>query len=152
SAKLRYTRFCKRVFLTKVNFGGSDAEGALSEINDYVKRLNIAMVVAGDQDSTHLLTLIQSRIATTCFPLPDAASYRMLYNKWEFLKMCQEQNVLHPESALFSDVASLTSALLSRTPACPMICKPLNLEAGNGILKVTKENALRQLQRIYYRP
>lgn len=152
SARLRYTRFSKRFFMSKINFDGSDIEGSLNEINRYVKKLAIDIVIAGDQHSTRLMTLIQPRVAAQCFPLPDATSFNMLYNKWDFSKICHEHNVLYPESQLLSSSKALMDNIRSNTITYPIICKPHNLEAGNGILKITEDNALEQAARIYYQP
>lgn len=152
SSRLRYTRFCKRVFTTYTHFDGNEIENQTKEINQYVADLGIDVVIAGDQHSTRLLTMAQSQIATKCFPLPDKENYNILYNKWEFQRICQEQDILYPESMLFQNAGRLMDAMRSKTLTYPLICKPLDLEAGNGILKIVEENAFEQVQRIYYGP
>jgi biotin carboxylase len=152
SSRLRYTRFCKQVITTKTNFDCSEIEKSLNQINQYVKKLGIDVVIAGDQHSTRLLTIVQSRVATKCFPLPDEKSYNILYDKWEFRRICKEQDILYPESELVPDIAALLDKIVSKTISYPFICKPIDLEAGNGILKVDEENAFEQIQRLYYNP
>src|ERR1041385_3116285 len=97
-SRLRYSRFSRRVFLTDTPFDDSDVDRSLSEINDYVHRLAIDVVIPGDQNSTRLLSLGQSRVATRGFPVPDAARFEVLYNKWNFFQLCQQHDVLCPDT------------------------------------------------------
>lgn len=151
-ARLWYTRFSRNVFLTDTNFDGSDPEKALGEINRYVKKLGIDVVLPGDQYSTRLLTMIQHQLATECFPLPDAATYNRLYNKWEFFGLCQQLHIRCPETTLFENTAGLLEKVRLGTIAYPFICKPVDLEASIGVVTILRDKAVEQIKEIHYTP
>jgi len=150
--RLRYTRFSRRVILTDTAFDGNEPEKALGEINRHVKNLGIDVVLSGDQFSTRLLTMIQPHLAAKCFPLPDAATYGLLYNKWEFFELCQELHIRCPETRLFESTANLLEKIRSGAIAYPFICKPVDLEASSGIFTIFSEKDLEQIRKIFYTP
>jgi biotin carboxylase len=145
------TRYCARYHPSPVPISLEKPGQVAAAINAAVAAQGLSMVIPGDTEATRVLTTIQASIHAPCFPMPTAATFERLANKWTFHQLCGVLGVPSPASQLVVHRADLADALKSHGPD-GWIAKPVDREGGNGFFKLTAETVCRQLEQIDYEP
>jgi predicted ATP-grasp superfamily ATP-dependent carboligase len=149
---IKYSRYCKAFSqTTRLIDGVFDAELA-EEINHYVDRFNIDMVLAGDAPSTRSVIAIKDLIHVPCFPTPELAQFDLLNDKWQFGCLCRSLGIEYPSSRIFSNLEELDRAIINSDLSFPQIAKPLSMDGGIGCIVLQPETARKQLAKIFYHP
>lgn len=148
---LRYSRYCRDFFLSDCIINGERDDALALETNCLVKDLGITTVLAADAPSTRSLIATRDLIETQCFPLPSLETFDLLNDKWEFAKLCQELDILHPKTRLLPDRAAL-AAELGRCAEHPIIVKPLGRSGNGGVVVFDGVDHAKRLKTINYRP
>jgi hypothetical protein len=89
---LRFSRYCRRFFLSDCIIHGDRDESLALEINHLVRELGITMVLPGDAPSTRALIASRDLIDVPCLPLPTLDQFDALNDKWEFAQLCAAVN------------------------------------------------------------
>lgn len=152
SRPLRSSRHCKAFFQShRIICGGRDEDLAL-EVNCLVRDLEIDMVIAGDAPSTRFLIANLDLIEGRCFPMPDAATFDQLNDKWAFQALCRTLGIPHPATRLLPNAAALEQEVAKDKIALPFVAKPLSRSGNSGVITFTERSNLDQLKAIDYRP
>ena len=93
---LRFSRYCRRFFLTESIIHGDRDEALALEINHVVREFGITMVMPGDAPSTRALIACRDLIEAPCFPLPSLEQFDALNNKWAFAQLCEDLGIRIP--------------------------------------------------------
>jgi len=152
SRSLRLSRFTAGFIEAASPIDGESTAELAQEINKAASEHGIDMVMAAGHLATRSLVMARERINAPCFPMPDAAHFEMLNNKWAFTRHCQAQGVACPESWFFPDAAALFSALERGQLTPPLVAKPLDLDGGHGVETLTASNWQATLAEIDYAP
>jgi ATP-grasp in the biosynthetic pathway with Ter operon len=149
---LRFSRYCRRFFLSdRVIHGGRDEALAL-EINCLVRELGITMVIPGDAPSTRAIIACRDLIDAPCFPLPSLDHFDALNDKWVFSQLCRDLGVLHPMTHLLPDVGTLAQRLATGHLQQPLIAKPLSRSGSGGLVILDGIELESRLRTINYQP
>jgi predicted ATP-grasp superfamily ATP-dependent carboligase len=152
SQGIKYSRHCKAFSRTNRHIDGEfDAELA-EEINHYVERFNIDMVLAGDAPSTRSVIAIRDLIHAPCFPMPELTQFDLLNDKWQFGNLCRSLGIEYPSSRIYSNTEELDRAIVNNELVLPQIAKPLSMDGGIGCITLKPESTRKQLSTIFYRP
>ncbi len=151
SSGLAFSRFC-RFGKTEADVDGAGCEALLRDINRYVARWSIDLVLAGDAPSTRSLIVLKDRVAAPCFPMPDLAAFDLLDNKWEFGRLCVAAGVRTPATRLFASPPLFEAALRSGSLPARLMAKPLRRSGGEGCIMVEPGRWRDALSRIDYAP
>jgi biotin carboxylase len=149
SRGLRTSRCCRVYRETRC---GGDAETLLAEIAEMVNRHGIDVVLPSDDVSTRLLAGLVDRLPVRCMPLPEAATFDLLNDKWNFTRFCLENGVRAPEARLFDTVAGLRAALDTGELGLPLTVKPINRSGGVGVLHIREPADQALLDAVDYHP
>jgi predicted ATP-grasp superfamily ATP-dependent carboligase len=149
---LKHSRYCKVFSLTNCPIDGKYDAALAEEINRRVVAFNINWVLAGDAPSTRTLIAIRDLICAPCFPMPDLEQFDLLNNKWRFSELCSSLGIKHPHSRLFSGVDELSREIEANNISFPAIAKPLNMDSGDGCIKLSSEWARSKITDIFYNP
>jgi predicted ATP-grasp superfamily ATP-dependent carboligase len=149
---LRFSRYCRRFFLSgSIIHGGRDEALAL-EINCLVRELGITIVISGDAPSTRALIACRDLIDAPCFPLPSLDDFDTLNNKWAFAQLCGDLDILHPVTRLLPDVASLAQQLATGRLRRPLVAKPLSRSGSVGVVILDGIELESRIRTINYQP
>jgi predicted ATP-grasp superfamily ATP-dependent carboligase len=156
---LRWSRHCRRLFISdRIIHGERDVALAL-EINSLVHELGIDMVIPADAPSVRSLIACHEGIEAPCFPLPTLQQFDLLNDKWAFAQLCSSLAIRHPKTRLFADasaarhaIAGASASASSEGSAFPLIVKPLGRCAGSGICVLRGMDDLHRIDTINYRP
>ena len=149
---LKYSRYCQQFFLAETEFDGQLRDEAAEEINHHIRRLHIDLVLAGDAPSTRTLIGLRDAVSARCFPMPDLSCFDTLNNKWEFTGICQRLGVRCPPTRLLPDRDAVLAEIQANRQRLPAMAKPLSLEGGHGVIKLTDGDVARQIRAIDYAP
>lgn len=152
SVFLASSRLCSRFILASHNIRSGDPALIVTEINQHARASGCEMIVPGDQHATRALSALRTELCAPCFPMPDREIYDQLYDKRQFLALCREVGVLAPTTWMVPDRQAMLDAAQRGELRLPAICKPIDAEGGDGIMKLTSGNLLRQIVRIDYAP
>jgi predicted ATP-grasp superfamily ATP-dependent carboligase len=149
---LARSRYCKKLILTIHGFNGTYDRGLAAEIDWYVQKLAIDLVVpGGDPPSTRALGVLKPLLHAACFPVPAPEQFDRLNNKWEYAKLCAELGIASPPTQWFPDVAALSKALGGGGVALPAMVKPVNL-SGSGVVRLDAGNMALKIAEIRSSP
>jgi hypothetical protein len=149
---LRFSRYCRRFFLSDcIISGGRDLALAL-EINCLVRELGITMVIPGDAPSTRALIACRDLIDAPCFPLPSLDHFDTLNDKWAFAHLCEDLGILHPVTHLLPDAGRLAQEVATGRLRKPLVAKPLSRSGSGGLVILDGIDLERRLKSINYRP
>ncbi len=148
----RYSRFCASFSPLRRNLDATFDAGLADEINAAIDRLDIDIVMAGDQPATRSLVGVRPLLRANCFPMPDLATLDMLSDKWEFFKLCTRLGVPCPASVLLADAAEVARQVGAGLLRLPLIAKPLSLDAARGVVKLAQGDFADGLATIRYNP
>jgi len=149
---LRFSRQCRRFFLSESIINGDRHEGVALEINCLVRDLGIGMVMAGDAPSTRTLIASRDLIEAPCFPMPSLEVFDFLNDKWSFAQLCTKLEIRQPRTRLFANAAALELALANGEVDCPLVAKPLGRSGESGVVVVDCVDNQKRLRTINYRP
>lgn len=128
----------------------SDA-GAVEAINAICARKGIGVVIPAGVSAVRFLTLRGHDLAVRHYPVPDAGAFDDLATKWNFAGFCREHAIDHPRTQIFADKAALAAAPLAQLPETFML-KPVDRDAGSGVIKSSRETLDAALRRVDYAP
>jgi predicted ATP-grasp superfamily ATP-dependent carboligase len=149
---LRFSRYCRRFFLSECIIHGGCDEALALEINCLVRELGITMVMPGDAPSTRALIACRELIEAPCFPLPSLNHFDFLNNKWAFAQLCEDLGVRCPVTRLLPDVATLAQEITTGRLGCPLVAKPLSRSGSGGVVVLDGIDLESRLRMINYRP
>jgi predicted ATP-grasp superfamily ATP-dependent carboligase len=149
---MRFSRHCRRFFLSDCIVDGDRDEALALEINCLARDLEINMVIAGDAPSTRSLIANRDLIEVPCFPMPSLETFDVLNDKWAFARLCGELGILHPETRLLPDAAALEQEIVAGGVAFPFVAKPLGRSGISGVFNFDGSDTADQLRAINYRP
>jgi len=149
---LRFSRQCRRFFLSESIINGDRHEALALEINCLVRDLGIGMVMAGDAPSTRTLIASRDLIEAPCFPMPSLEVFDFLNDKWSFAQLCTKLQIRQPRTRLFANAAALELALANGEVAHPLVAKPLGRSGESGVVVVDGVDNEKRLRTINYRP
>jgi len=150
SKLLRFSRFCKRLYKTSCPFDGSVSTDMVDQINKLSEELGIDVVMPGDPESSRSFAGIRDQLSARAFPGPSLKVFDLLNDKSSFAALCTELDIPHPKSTFFCRKEQLISEISSGNLGFPLVVKPLDQYGSRGFLKITKENAAKQLEGFEY--
>lgn len=149
---LRFSRYCRRFFLSDCIINGDRDEALALEINHLVRELGITLVLPGDAPTTRALIACKDLIEAPCFPLPSLEQFDALNNKWSFTQLCKELGLRVPATRLLPNVAALGEQIATRKLDCPLVAKPLSRSGSVGVVVLNPSDFEARLRTINYRP
>jgi predicted ATP-grasp superfamily ATP-dependent carboligase len=149
---MRFSRHCRRFFLSDCIINGRRDEALALEINCLARDLGINRVIGGDAPSTRSLIANRDLIEVPCFPMPSLDTFDKLNDKWVFARLCGELGILHPATQLLPDAAALENEIAAGGVSFPFVAKPLSRSGTGGVLRFEGTNTSDQLRAINYRP
>lgn len=149
---LRFSRYCRRFFLSDRIIHGDRDDALALEINCLVRQLGITMVIAGDAPSTRALIACRDLIDAPCFPLPSLDHFDALNDKWAFAQLCEDLGILHPVTRLLPDVGTLAQQLATGQLQQPLVAKPLSRSGSGGLVILDGIELESRLRTINYQP
>jgi predicted ATP-grasp superfamily ATP-dependent carboligase len=149
---LRFSRYCRRFFLSDCIIHGGRDEALALEINCLARELGITMVISGDAPSTRALIACRDLIDAPCFPLPSLDDFDTLNNKWAFAELCRDLSILHPATRLLPDAASLVQQLATGQLRQPLVAKPLSRSGSGGVVILNGVELESRIRTINYQP
>ena len=152
SRGFRFSRYCAGYTHSERAFDGSFDAAMADEVNACIERLDIDVVIAGDQPSARSLIGIRPMLKARCFPMPDLATFDLLNDKWAFFQLCSRIGVRCPPTTLFDDRDALWRDVTAGDIALPLIAKPLSLDGSRGVVPLKGATARRDLETIRYAP
>lgn len=152
AAPLRFSRHCKRFFLSKHLIQGQSDPALAMEISSIARRFSIEMIIPADDISMRTTITNEGLLQSPCFPHPTLSQFDILNNKWTFAELCREISLPHPSTRLLSDRSEVRLETQSCSPEHALIAKPLSLSGGEGIVVFDGTDSDERLQSISYRP
>jgi hypothetical protein len=149
---LRFSRYCRRFFLSDCIINGGRDEALALEINCLVRELGITMIIPGDAPSTRALIACRELIEVPCFPVPSLNDFDFLNNKWAFAQLCEDLGVRHPVTRLLPDVATLAHEIATGRLGYPVVAKPVSRSGSGGVVVLDGIDLESRLRMINYRP
>lgn len=123
-----------------------------AEVNACIERLNIDMVMAGDQPSARSLIGMRPSLRARVFPMPDLETFDLLNDKWSFFQLCRQIDVRCPPTTLYENQAALLRDIAAKDVALPLVAKPLSLDGSRGVVILKEPEFKRELETIRYEP
>jgi predicted ATP-grasp superfamily ATP-dependent carboligase len=133
---VRFSRFCARYFSYPGDGTGTDYA---ESINATCQKFGIEAVIPLDLPTTVRLSDHRHRICVPTLPVADSATLLRLHDKWQFAKTLDRLGIPYPETVMVERRDSLVDGILPY----PFMVKPLDLEAGRGIVKISDSADLR---------
>lgn len=152
ASPLRFSRYCKRFFLSKYRIHAEEDPVLAREICRIARELAIDMIIPGDDISMRALIASGDSLLTPCFPHTTLNNFDLLNNKWKFATLCAEISLPHPSTRLLSDGSDLLREVRSCSPEHALIAKPLSLSGGEGIVLFDGIATEERVRSIWYRP
>jgi glutathione synthase/RimK-type ligase-like ATP-grasp enzyme len=149
---LKFSRFCSSYQHFDFDPTTQSLEKAVMEIERAIARVSADVILPSDAVSTRLLAAVADRLSIPTYPLPSAALFDTMNNKWDFYRFCKEHGVQTPETLLFNDVKSLKQALAQGAMHLPVIVKLLDSMANKGIYPILSESDLPVLDTLDSQP
>lgn len=115
----------------------------VKEINEVCRIYNIHIIIPLDFPSVVTISKIERQLIRTVFPVSKSETLFMLNNKWRFAQLLDKLRILHPRTILVATPEALYKEPLQK----PFMIKPLDLDSGKGIKKITSVNRLKQLKK-----
>ncbi len=152
SRGFRFSRYVTSYTHSERAFDGSFDAAMADEINACIERLDIDMVMAGDQPSARSVIGLRPMLKARVFPMPTLETFDLLNDKWSFFQLCRRIDVRCPPTTLYTDRAALWRDIESRDVALPLVAKPLSLDGSRGVVILREPNAARELETVRYAP
>lgn len=140
-SRFRRSRLCTYVELPVPL---SDDE-AVPRLRAIASANGVREVVPGDIGATRFL-ILNAHHFHGLYPLPDAATFDVLNDKWSFASVCRSVGVPHPRTWMVEDAEALRTFVDGAD--VELIAKPLSSESGAGVMRVDRANH----ERITYAP
>jgi biotin carboxylase len=151
AARLAQSRYCRsyRAIPREVLHSGA----AVGEINALIRELAIELVIASDQATTRFLSQHGMALTARVLPVPDHRLFEHLLAKDRFAALCSAHGLPHPRTRTCATPDELL-ALLDQGLPLPVMIKPTNLEGGNGVFKITRNDRATRMKvaALSYRP
>ena len=130
---LSFSRYVRKS--TTVDFPSTSVPSAkfIESVNRYIADNAIDCVLAADIELELLLYNMRSTLSgAACFPLSANTTISLLDNKYQLNSFMVEQGLPAPRSVLVGTRESVFASDL-RQMSYPVIAKPINMDAGQGV-------------------
>lgn len=141
-SSLRYSRYAGRFLALPSANGGLDATAAVDAINDHVRDRAIDVILPDTQDAMEFLYHNADGLAAPAFAPSEPETMARIHDKWSFHQTLTEAGLATPRTRILSAQGELTPAFAEEV-GFPLLIKPLNCEAGHGIVTFQDFKALR---------
>ena len=148
----RFSRHVAGFTHTDRPFDGEFDDAMADEVNACIERLDIDVVLAGDQPSARSLIGLRPRLKARCFPMPELATFDLLNDKWSFFELCSRIGVRCPPTTLYDDVSAVRRDIDSGALELPRVAKPLSLDGSRGVVILRRDDFAAQLETVRYAP
>lgn len=152
SRGFRFSRYCASYTHSERAFDGSFDAAMADEVNACIERLDIDVVLAGDQPSARSLIGLRPSLRARCFPMPSLETFDLLNDKWSFFQLCSRIGVRCPPTTLIDTRDALRLEIQSGRMALPLVAKPLSLDGSRGVVILKEPDAQAELETIRYAP
>ncbi len=133
---LAFSRHVRKFSITRFPDGEAPTPEFIDLVNEYVAANEIECVMAGDVRSVLLLCNLKSHIVgAACFPLSSSETIKLLNDKMRFNRFLQENELPAPPSVLLREREDVFGRDIA-TLTFPLIAKPLDMQAGRGVVRV----------------
>ncbi|CAH2598842.1 ATP-grasp domain-containing protein [Rhodovastum atsumiense] len=133
AAHLRHSRYTASFTLTDIPSNGP-FESFAAAVEDAVQCTGASVVLPGDYWSTRALIRVAPGLRVPVFPLPDARSFDMLAEKWNFYCFCKSIDVPVPQTIWVGDKTCLAAAALGTRFGYPLVVKPTDQGNMDGVV------------------
>lgn len=113
-------------------------ERLVKSVNGISERFAINAVIPLDLDSTVWISDNRHRLKVPSLPLSQGETLLRLHDKWELTKTLNALGIRYPKTVLVKTPDYLTDGVAPY----PFMVKPLNLEAGKGIVRIDDNSVL----------
>lgn len=129
-----FSRYCKSYQSYLVPKSLQQQEEFIRFINEYCDQKEIKTILAAGLLGTFILSKIKDRLDSPIkYLMPTADQIRDLHNKWLFYNLLNDIGIPTPKTMLLENVDQANLSAID----FPVILKPLTLENGKGVQRVT---------------
>lgn len=137
---IRLSRYCSDYHRYEYSDLLEENDNIIKDINDYCSQQELDIIIPAGIESTLFLSKMGKRITTAkIFPMSDYETLKMLNNKWTFTELMVKNDLSCPKTILINDVNKISQirSQIILNLGFPVIIKPLDMEGGKGIIKLS---------------
>ncbi len=115
-------------------------------INNACKEWGIDFIIPLDSVSTFCVAKLIDSIETPIFPSVKLNKLLLLNNKWKFSKLLKKSKISHPKTLLIKSAREFERIKMAK----PFILKPVSMDGGVGVVKITSEKDLFEYKKLNF--
>jgi hypothetical protein len=149
---LAASRYCASFTPAPFLEGSPAPELAAAQVDRIAAALTIDRVVPGDGPAVHLLARMRPHMRARSFPVPDAATFETLADKWRFGELCGALGVRHPHGRLLERSEEVAGELERGGLELPIVVKPIDQSGGRGVRVLRSARDVAAARSLRYSP